>query len=202
MKSNKFGLTTILMAAAEAAASTGAPAASSAVPTSNAEGAAPADAKKRAPKNPDNILNIVNGKLPLVLGFLIRFKETGTNAETAKKYCTSVGKVFDLKKGRNFGYLTEAYKPSADEVAAGKAWLTKTTAKGQDFKTAGGDVEGITKAIDALGVATPEEVAARNWVTRTVGQKAATGTAPVAGGSAAAAAPAAAAAKAGDKKLF
>jgi hypothetical protein len=173
-------------AAAEGGKTTGAGGAAGTAPDSNvAEAAKP----KRAPKNPDNLLDIINGRLPLAFVYLIRFKETGTTAERAKKYGTSVGKVFDIVKNRNFGYLTDAYKPSTDEVAAAKAWLEMKTAKGKTLKEAGGDPEGILTALNGLGVATAEEVAARNWQTRTVGQAA--GTAPVAGAAAAPAAPAA-----------
>lgn len=209
----------VLMAAAgavaEGAAGTGqataasaapAPAASTVVPDSNVAGAEKA---KRAPKNPDNILDIINGRLPLALVFLIRFKETGTTAERAKKFGTSVGKVFDIVKGRNFGYIDATYKPSTDELAAAKAWCeTGKTAKGKSLKEAGGDPDAIMVAVNALGVATAEEVAARNWQTRVVGQAKDAATAPVAGATAAAApaagakaaAPAAAGAK--DAKLF
>lgn len=178
----------VFMAAAEAVASTGTP---GAAPTTTDPSLAAADKPKRAPKNPDNILNIINGRLPLALGFLVRSgKLTGTNGEIAKALCTSVGKVFDLKKGRNFAYLTDNYKPSADEVKAAKDWFNQKTAKGQTAQEAGAKVTEIGAMIDALGVATPEEVAARNWNVRQVGQAKEAGAAPTAP-AAAAAAPAA-----------
>lgn len=194
MKSSKFGRKAILMAAAQAAG-----AASGSAPATNVEGAA-AEPKKRAPKNPDNILNIINGRLPLPLVHMIRFDKLGamTTADAAKAFGTSVGKVFDIKKGRNFGYIDASYKPSAEEVASAKAWCeTGKTAKGQTLAEAGGKPTEILTALNAMGVATAEEVAARNWQVRTVGQKA-EGTAPVAG----APAPAAAAAPAAGAKLF
>lgn len=199
MKASKFSAIHLLCMAAAGASvaaeggATGggtAPAASGAVPDSNVAGAEKA---KRAPKNPDNILDIINGRLPLALVYAIRFKETGTTAERAKKYGTSVGKVFDIVKGRNFGYVDATYKPATDEVAAAKAWCeTGKTAKGKSLKEAGGDPEGIMTLVTAMGVATAEEVAARNWTTRVVGEAKAP-VAPVAGetGTAAAAAPAA-----------
>jgi len=210
MKASKFGHMAVLMAAAEVAASTStgapvaAPAASGAAPDSNVAAAAK---PKRQPKNPENILNIINGRLPLPLVFLIRFKESGTTADRAKKYGTSVGKVFDITKNRNFGYVDANYKPSAEEVEAAKAWCTAgKTAKGQSLKEAGGDPDAILKLVSEMGVATADEVAKRGWQIRTVGQPSEAKTAPVAGE--AAAAPAAAAAKtaakpAGDgAKLF
>lgn len=190
-----------LMAAAEVATSTGsapaaaaapAPAPAGTVPTSNDAGlAAPTEAKKRAPKDPANILNIINGRLPLPLVFMIRFQESGTNGEIAKKHGTSVGKVFDIKKGRNFGYIDKDYKPSAEEVAAAKAWCeTGKTAKGQSLKEAGGNPEAILAALEKMGVASAEDVAKRNWNIRQVGaSNAAGGQAPTAGSTGAAPTP-------------
>lgn len=188
-----FARSILLMAAAEAAASTGA------APTTTDPALVEAAKPKRAPKNPENTLDIINGRLPLVLGFLVRFKLTGTNGELAKKLATSVGKIFDLKKGRNFAYLTADYKPSAEEVAAGKAWFDNKTAKGKTAQEAGAAVDEIKAMIDSLGVATAEEVSKRNWAVRTVGAKAEAGTAPAAPAAAAAAASPAAAPAAGAK---
>lgn len=204
---NKFAKSAILLAAAAATAAAPAGAASGGAAPAPAAGSAPdsnvagAEKPKRAPKNPENKLDIINGRLPLALVYAIRFKEVGKpTGETAKKYGTSVGKVFDIVKGRNFGYVTEGYKPSADEVAAANAWCDAgKTAKGKTLKEAGGDPDGIKSIVAAMGVATAEEVAARNWQVRTVGQPAAAGTAPVA--PAAAAGKGAATAK-GDTKLF
>lgn len=196
MKASKFSaIYAVLMNAAVGAAGAGtaasAPAVAGAVPDSNV---AAATKPKRAPKNPDNVLDIINGRLPLALVYLIRFKETGTTAERAKKYGTSVGKVFDIVKGRNFGYIDATFKPATDEVAAAKAWCeTGKTAKGKSLKEAGGDPDAIMAAVTALGVATAEEVAARNWQTRVVGEAKAP-VAPVAGDAASAAAAAAPAA--------
>jgi hypothetical protein len=208
-------LASALMAAAEVATSTGsastaaAPAAGAA-PTSNDPALATATPAKRAPKNPDNILDIINGRLPLPLVYMIRFDKLGaaSNGDNAKKFGTSVGKVFDIKKGRNFGYVDASYLPSAEEVAAAKAWCeTGKTAKGKSLKEAGGNPEAILAELAKMTVATAEQVAARNWQIRVVGQPAAAGTAPVGGAApeAGAAAPAASGATAAAKpagKLF
>jgi len=131
--------------------------------------------KTRAPKDPAKILNILNGRIPLPLVFLIRFKvpaETKT-ADVAKAYGTSVGKVFDIRKNANFGYIKADYLPSAEEVKAANAWLTEAkSTKGQSLKELGGDPDGIKTLLDALTTATPEQVAARGWETRAVGAKA------------------------------
>ena len=201
MMNRKFGHVAILMAAAEAAVSAGGTATA---PDTNV---AEAEKKTRAPKNPDNILNIINGRMPFPLVALIRRKALGekSTAEYAKAFGTSVGKVFDIAKGRNFGYIDASYKPSAEEVEASKKWCTEMkTAKGQLLKEAGGDPDAILKALGEMGVATAEEVAARNWQVRQVGQKKAAGEAPVAetGGDAKASSGAAAPAAGGGAKLF
>lgn len=186
-----FARSILLMAAAEAAASTGS-APAGAAPSSTTPDAAAPQTKTRAPKNPDNLLDIINGRLPLPLVYMIRFDKLGalSNADAAKAFGTSVGKVFDIKKGRNFGYVDANYKPSAEEVAAAKAWCeTGKTAKSQKtLAEVGGRPADILKALEAMGVATAEEVAKRGWQIRQVGQ-------PAAGGQAPAAAPAAAGAQ-------
>lgn len=149
------------------------------VPSTNDPAAATEAPRKRAPKNPDNILNIINGRIPLPLAFLIRFKEGRSTSDIAKAYGTSVGKVFDLKKMKNFGYITADYKASEEEMTAARRWLTDAkTAKGQTLREAGGDPDGIAKLLDTVPTATQEEVAKRNWNVRVVGQ--ASGQAPTA----------------------
>lgn len=154
------------------AATTEAPAAGATVPsTTDPALAAATETRKRAPKDPANTLNIINGRLPLPLVFLIRTKEQGKpTGDVAKRYGTSVGKVFDINKGRNFGYIDANYKPSAEEMAQAENWITTAkTAKGQTLKEAGGDPDGISALLKTLTVASNDEVAKRNWATRVVG---------------------------------
>ena len=74
------------------------------------------ETKARAPKDPAKALDILNGRMPLPIVYAIRFQEEAgaKNSELAKKYGTSVGKVFDIRKGSNFGYITKDYLPSAE----------------------------------------------------------------------------------------
>lgn len=125
--------------------------------------ATPTPERKRAPAS--NFLPIVRGRLPLVLVHAVRFHPVISamgNKDIAAKFGTSVGKVFDIKKGRNFGYITDSYKPTAEDVAAAKAWAAQfggTNAKGL---TAQGDrklIEQITEEYEAGGLATAEDVA-------------------------------------------
>ena len=139
------------------------------VPSSNEP---TAETKVRAPKDPAKALDILNGRMPLPIVYAIRFQEDAgaKNSELAKKYGTSVGKVFDIRKGSNFGYITKDYLPSAEELAAARAHITTgTSAKGSDLKTLGGNPEAIEAFLAAQTVATPEQVAARGWVIKQVG---------------------------------
>ena len=131
-----------------------------------------AETKVRAPKDPSKALDILNGRMPLPIVYAIRFQEDAgaKNSDLAKKYGTSVGKVFDIRKSSNFGYITKDYKPSAEELAAARAHITTgTSTKGSDLKTLGGNPEAIEAFLAAQTVATPEEVAARGWVIKQVG---------------------------------
>ena len=131
-----------------------------------------AETKVRAPKDPSKALDILNGRMPLPIVYAIRFQEDAgaKNSDLAKKYGTSVGKVFDIRKGSNFSYIAKDYKPSAEELAAARAHITTgTSTKGSDLKTLGGNPEAIEAFLAAQTVATPEEVAARGWVIKQVG---------------------------------
>lgn len=168
---SKFARIAILMAAAEAVASTGAGAAVE-VPGSTTPDAT-SEKAPRAPKDPAKVLNIINGRMPLPLVFCIRYKEPkeAKAADIAKAYGTSVGKVFDIRKGSNFGYITESYKPSAEELAAARAFITDgTSTKGQTLKDLGGKPVEIEAHLASLTVASAEEVAARGWVIKAVGE--------------------------------
>ena len=77
--------------------------------------------KTRAPKT--NLLDIARGRLPLLFVHAIRFTEDAavTTAALAKKYGTSVGKVFDIRKGRQ-----------AHQGPAAQAWTGPPPQGGHD----------------------------------------------------------------------
>ena len=164
-------LTAVSAAAAEAGATSDTSGAqeTTEVPSSNEP---TAETKARAPKDPAKALDILNGRMPLPIVYAIRFQEDAgaKNSELAKKYGTSVGKVFDIRKGSNFGYITKDYLPSAEELATARAHITTgTSARGSDLKTLGGNPEAIEAFLAAQTVATSEQVAARGWVIKQVG---------------------------------
>lgn len=174
-RSNRLAHLVLLTAVSGAAAEAGATSDTSGaqttaeVPSSNEP---TAETKVRAPKDPAKALDILNGRMPLPIVYAIRFQEDAgaKNSELAKKYGTSVGKVFDIRKGSNFSYITKDYQPSAEELAAARAHITTgTSAKGSNLKALGGNPEAIEAFLAAQTVATPEQVAARGWVIKQVG---------------------------------
>ena len=181
MRSNLLALTLMSAAsaaAAEAGATSDVSGTETGAQTDTQTGEVPssteptAETKVRAPKDPSKALDILNGRMPLPIVYAIRFQEDAgaKNSDLAKKYGTSVGKVFDIRKSSNFGYITKDYKPSAEELAAARAHITTgTSTKGSDLKTLGGNPEAIEAFLAAQTVATPEEVAARGWVIKQVG---------------------------------
>lgn len=100
--------------------------------------------KPKAPKAPK--IDIIRGRMPLVLVYSIKFLEDGTIGEIASKYRTTVGKVDDIKKEANFGYIKETFKPTTDMVNI-------ATLRCKELSVG----EEILAAIHAVGIATPED---------------------------------------------
>lgn len=128
------------------------------------ETSAAVEARKRAAAS--NFLPIVRGRLPLIFVHAIRFDSVlnaMSNKDLATKFATSVGKVFDIKKGRNFGYVNAEFKPSAEDVAQAEAWIAQvggTNAKGLATVGDKSVMETTLDTYKAKGLATAEEVAA------------------------------------------
>ena len=151
----------VLMSAAEAQTSTGGAAADPATGDGSA-----AEARKRAPAS--NFLPIVRGRLPLIFVHAIRFNKVLNamgNKDLATKFGTSVGKVFDIKKGRNFGYVTEGFKPTAEDVSAAEAHIKQIGEQNAKGLSAAGDKTLLQTTLDEYkgrGLATAEEAAAQS----------------------------------------
>lgn len=155
------GMCNVEAEVAEASAATGAT--PEALAAAGEAAAAAGEARKRAAAA--NFLPIVRGRLPLVFVHAVRFDPViGAmgNKDTASKFATSVGKVFDIKKGRNFGYITSDYKPSAEDLAAAQAWIDQVGAGNTKGLTAVGDKDLMTKVLEQYksgGLATAEDIA-------------------------------------------
>jgi hypothetical protein len=151
-------LATAAMCSVEAAtADVGAPAGDTAAAAAESE-------RKRA--LPTNFLPIVRGRLPLIFVHAIRFDKVlnaMSNKDLAVKFATSVGKIFDIKKGRNFGYVTEGFKPTTEDVTTAEAWIAQVGAANTKGQTAQGDKNLMQKTLDdykGRGLASAEEAAA------------------------------------------
>lgn len=106
-----------------------------------------------APEKKEKVLlDIINGRMPLPLVYIIRFEESADakDSELAAKYKTSVGKISDIRKNRNFGYITEGLAFTQADVDGANAYLAKTTLKGNSFTD--DEKNDITSKLDALPV--------------------------------------------------
>ena len=97
---------------------------------------------------------IIRGRIALAIVYLIRFveaAETGTKA-LAEKYGTTVGKVDDIRKNRNFAYVTEDVRFTQEQIQEGINFI----AQHEDPDSA----VVVTDMLNALEVATPEQAEA------------------------------------------
>lgn len=120
--------------------------------------------RKRAPAS--NFLPIVRGRLPLVFVHAVRFDPVLNamgNKDLAAKLATSVGKIFDIKKGRNFSYVNADFKPTQEDLNAADAWIASVGAENAKGQKAVGDAELMQRVVDGYkerGLASAEEAAA------------------------------------------
>ena len=112
-----------------------------------------------------NFLPIVRGRLPLLFVHAIRFDETLKDMsvkDVATKFATSVGKVFDIRKNRNFAYIGADYKPTAEDVATARGWIGAVGAENAKGKTAQGDTALMSRVVseyEARGLGTADDAA-------------------------------------------
>lgn len=114
--------------------------------TNTAENASQ-EAPKAAPKE------IIRGRMPVAIVHLVRFgsmKDQPTKAK-ADAFGTTVGKVDDIVKNRNFAYVTADFRPTEQQKADGLAWLERHP---------NGKPEALVAELEAVEVATAEQAAA------------------------------------------
>ena len=123
------------------------------------------DVRKRKPA--ENFLSIVSGRLPFIFVHAIRFNDTvkamGSNKAIADTFGTSIGKVFDIVKGRNFGYIDADWRPTEADVAAARDWIARIGSANKHGLTSLGNANALTTIVDdyeAGGMASPEQAAA------------------------------------------
>lgn len=107
------------------------------------------DAKAAEPKEKKPVIEIIRGRMPLPIVHMIKFGTEGeTDGAIAAKYRTTNGKVSDVRKDRNFGYVKEDYKPSKDMIEKAKIYADQL------------DDKSVIKAVNALKPADEAQQAA------------------------------------------
>jgi hypothetical protein len=118
-------------------------------------------ARKRAPAT--NLLPIVSGNMPLLFVHAIRFDETVkalSNKDISSKFATSIGKVYDIVKNKNFTYVDESWKPTEADLEKAVAWVSRIGAENKHGLPTQGDADMLSELIDkykAAGLASAED---------------------------------------------
>lgn len=99
---------------------------------------------------------IIRGRMPVAVVYLARFGNTKGDSTKAKadKFGTTVGKIDDIAKNRNFAYVTEAFRPTQEQKDQGLEWLKRHP--NYDAQ----NVDALVEELDAIPVATEEEAKA------------------------------------------
>lgn len=96
---------------------------------------------------------IIRGRIALAIVYLIRFVDVEmATKEAAEKYGTTVGKVDDIKKGRNFAYVTEDVRFTQAQIDEGVTYIAQHDDPDQ--------AEKVKAMLEALDIATEEQAAA------------------------------------------
>lgn len=102
------------------------------------------EAKVEVPKQ-----DIIRGRMPLPIVAMIKFGSAEmTDGAVAAKFRTTNGKVSDIRKDRNFGYIKDSYVPSAEMLEKAKAYAGQL-----DDKSVLEKVEGMTPATEEQNAA-------------------------------------------------
>ena len=108
---------------------------------------------------------IIRGRIALAIVYLIRFVEAaeqGTKA-LAEKYGTTVGKIDDIRKNRNFAYVTEDVRFTEEQIKEAVNYISAH--EDSDHAVV------VTDMLNALPIATAEEAEAfANVKRKAVGQ--------------------------------
>jgi hypothetical protein len=94
------------------------------------------------------VQDIIRGRMPLPIVHIIKFDEKGTDGEVAKKFRTTNGKVSDIRKNRNFGYITDEFVPTQEMIDGAKVYAEQL------------DDESVLAAVNDITPATDEQAKA------------------------------------------
>ena len=106
---------------------------------------------------------IIRGRIALAIVYLIRFVEAaeqGTKA-LAEKYGTTVGKIDDIRKNRNFAYVTEDVRFTEEQIKEAVNYISAH--EDSDHAVV------VTDMLNKLPIATAEEAEAFANVKRKAG---------------------------------
>lgn len=100
--------------------------------------------------------NIIQGRMPVAVVHLMRFgsNKGGATKDLAVKFGTTVGKVDDVKKNRNFTYVVEGTKFTRPQIEEGIEWLKRHP----KYDDAGADA--LVVELEGYEVASEEEAKA------------------------------------------
>lgn len=94
-------------------------------------------------------VEILRGRMPLALVAMIKREPSDmTTSALAAKYRTTVGKIDDIRKGRNFGYVDASFCPTEDQAKSAAEWINKLD---QEF------LEELMSNLEQMGIATQEQ---------------------------------------------
>jgi hypothetical protein len=93
--------------------------------------------------------------MPVAVVAQIRFGNNKGDAtkDLAAMYGTTVGKIDDVKKNRNFAYVGADFKPTQEQIDQGLEWLKRHP------KWSTGEVDKVITELENTSVATAEEAA-------------------------------------------
>ena len=100
--------------------------------------------------------NIIQGRMPVAMVHLLRVGNSkgGATKELAVKFGTTVGKVDDVKKNRNFAYVVEDTRFTQAQIDEGLEWLQRHPKYDES------DVDALVVELESYTVATDEEAKA------------------------------------------
>ena len=100
--------------------------------------------------------NIIQGRMPVAVVHLLRFGNSkgGATKDLAVKFGTTVGKVDDVKKNRNFAYVVEDTRFTQAQIDEGCEWLKRHP----KYDESGADA--LVVELEGYAVASDEEAKA------------------------------------------
>lgn len=101
-------------------------------------------------------VEIIRGRMPVAVVYLARYgnKKGEATKTKADKFGTTVGKIDDIAKGRNFAYVTEAFRPTQEMKDQALEWLKRHPHYDAQ------NVDELVNELEAIPVASAEEAAA------------------------------------------